>query len=236
MKLKPQTLRQILICCLLVVLTTLTASASATYDWSSDYVFVYNDGSQLKLAEGVTATFTESANTGATVTFTDLAVDGATSADTSITLTDANVTISSLDFQDKIVYSVSQPGGTQIFSSQQKPIAVYIDGTLRADGDGWLWSNNLLYITGASGSVQTYFTNPNVTAQAGYESSLAALLIAGTIPYIIFVVAITKFIQQRDGKVIITAIVVTTIVSLLLMAVTAILTQLITNPFSYVPP
>lgn len=78
----------------------ITAStASALVEWDSGYVFVYNDGSQLKLAEGVTATFDSSANTGASVQFVK---DGATHT---ISLDAVNITISNFYTDSQLAFT-----------------------------------------------------------------------------------------------------------------------------------
>lgn len=90
---------------LTILLTTLTlllltaSTASALIEWDSDYVFVYNDGSQLKLAEGVTATFDSSANTGASVQFVK---DGDTHT---ISLDAVNITISNFYTDSQLAFT-----------------------------------------------------------------------------------------------------------------------------------
>jgi hypothetical protein len=78
----------------------LTAStAYALVEWDSGYVYVLDGGEQIALAEGVTATFDSSANTGASVQFVK---DGATHT---ISLDAVNITISNFFTDSQLAFT-----------------------------------------------------------------------------------------------------------------------------------
>lgn len=135
------------LCTYTIILTILAIScsliASASVVWTSDYVYLYNDGSQLALVNGVTATLTESTNIGTTVTFTDLSVNSAPVVDTTITLQNMNMTITSFDTSTSGTITLSLEGsGTATFTSSM-PIKIFIDGE-----ESPQWANQWDYSSG----------------------------------------------------------------------------------------
>jgi hypothetical protein len=214
---------------LLIIVTFSSATmVFAQVDWSSDYVFVYNDGSQLKLAEGVTATFTESANTGATVIFTDLAVNDAAPLDTEITLEALNVTINSFDPAGDIDLTVEGTGSIT-FDIPDLPVSVYLDGVSYSRWtSAWSYNNGKITINSATNTILLQLpANAQEAEQIkSYNSFIANIFLAITILGIVPIVLVLWLFRKGtvDGKAfaaavfIIIILVILVLVALLFMA------------------
>lgn len=222
---------------LLLSFIVLSAVSLANADaWDSGTVFDYTGGEYLALAEGVTATYDSSANTGTTVIFTDLSVNSDPANDWNITITDADVTLTKFDLSTYLTYSVSGLG-TQNFTCPQ-PSYVRIDNVLVNEGTGWSYDagTGTINVNGATSTVSLSFTSipPQPEADGPYSSTTLylALGLFTIVPLVLGSAYIIKVVKTRqaDTKEVLTIIVLTLAVTI----IAAVAVIIIYNMTSYI--
>src|SRR5690554_5633695 len=195
--------------CVFALFLAAASTASAQVNWDSYYVYTLGNGANIGLAEGVTATYTSAANTGDQIEFSDLNVNSAGATDFNISST-VDLRINSLTPNTQFIYTVTG-SGTQTFSSPQ-PTYVLINDTLRAEGDGWTYTDGHVTVTGSTSYVAMSYTStppppqPNPRILNISNAAFAALALAAIIPIVVMagmILAVTRGAQFEISTIII---------------------------------
>lgn len=210
-----------------LVLVSCSLLASANTVWHNPTVYTYDDGSQLGLYKDATATFEETERTGVLVSFTDFTLGEETLPDFNVALTSTNIELEHVSCQSYISAAVYGLGQIVLYPVPD-PYAVYVDGQLRTENNGYTYDylTQTLTINSATANFIVAYTTgdlpypPNTTLNYAIDNTLVAALIVAIIPFIALIGAFLVFLKDSsDPSILLKAITLTIIVSVCLFII-----------------